>query len=409
MVSRFAERGDEVDILTSDAKDLWYFNDRRRARLDAPPIEAVDGARVVRFPVRHQPLQRYTGKLLARVPHWPTQCRRDSFMPLIPDLEGHDGDYDLVCAVGFPFTLFAYSAWKLARRNVAPLVLTPFLHLSTPGDPVNRHYTRPHQIRLLKEADLVVVVTGLEADVVAGWGVPRERILINPMGYEPGDVTGGDGPRMRERLGIPADRLVIGHLATLDPNKGTNDLVRAVARLNERRGEQSYVQLVLGGVSSPHFESFATSLPASASDWLTRTGPIPTEQKADFFAMLDLFSMPSRTDSFGIVFLEAWANGVPVVAARAGGVVEVVEDGRTGVLVEFGDVGALSLALRRLLEDRSERQRLGQAGRAKVAAGFRWSDCFDRLDDRLAAMSGDSLGPSAPRLVKRRADRNVSV
>jgi hypothetical protein len=62
-------------------------------------------------------LQRYSGKLLGRMPHWPTQCRRDSFMPLIPELERHDGKYDLVAAVGFPFTLFAYSAWRLFTDN----------------------------------------------------------------------------------------------------------------------------------------------------------------------------------------------------------------------------------------------------------------------------------------------------
>ena len=66
-------------------------------------------------------------------------------------------------------------------------------------------------------------------------------------------------------------------------------------------------------------------------------GPLPTERRAEFFAALDVFAMPSRTDSFGIVFLEAWANALPIVAAEAGGVPEVVRHGEAG-LGEFRGV-----------------------------------------------------------------------
>src|SRR3954452_10678641 len=75
MVRRFVAAGDAVDVLTSDAHDLWYFTDRRRRRVAAPREARVDGARVRRFPVRHLPLQRYLGRALSCLPHWPTRCR----------------------------------------------------------------------------------------------------------------------------------------------------------------------------------------------------------------------------------------------------------------------------------------------------------------------------------------------
>ncbi|HEU5115998.1 MAG TPA: glycosyltransferase, partial [Isosphaeraceae bacterium] len=159
MVRRFVASGHEVDVFTSDAHELWYFTNRKKKRVDAPSESIVDGARVHRFPVRHFPGQKYVGRLLSYAPHWPTQCRWESYMPFIPALEHVRGDYDAVCAVGFPFTLFSYSAYRTAKAAGAPLVLTPFLHLSTPGDAVSRHYTRPHQVRLLSEADLVVTPT----------------------------------------------------------------------------------------------------------------------------------------------------------------------------------------------------------------------------------------------------------
>ena len=397
MVSRFVASGHEVDVLTSDARDLWYFNDPHRERLDAPFESQVDGARVRRFPVRHIPFQRYVGKLLSLVPHWSTQCRFASYMPIIPSLEQAKGRYDAVFAVGFPFTLFSYAAWKMAKANGAPLILTPFLHLATPGDPVNRHYTKPHQVRLLREADAVVSVTQMEADVVASWGIPRERIVQSAMGFERSEVCGGRGERFRESKRISPGRPLIGHLATLDPNKGTNDLVRAVCALNDDRPADDPIFLALAGVSSPHFERFAEELPASTRRWLIRTGPLSAEEKADFYDAIDVFAMPSRTDSFGIVFLEAWANGKPVVAAASGGVAEVVEHDRTGVLIPFGDVEKLTTALDWLIHQPETARRLGEAGRRHVASGYSWNDCYQIISTRLHALTETANRVDLPR------------
>ncbi|MEO6810925.1 MAG: glycosyltransferase family 4 protein [Isosphaeraceae bacterium] len=384
MVRRFVEAGCAVDVLTSDAHDLWYFTDRGRRRVEAARESRVDGARVKRFPVRHFPGQRYLGRLLSYAPHWPTQCRWESFMPILPGLDRVRGAYDAVFAVGFPYTIFSHAAWLTAKSAGAPLILTPFLHLATPGDAVNRAYTRPHQVRLLAEADCIVVQTKLEADAVAAWGISRDKILTLGMAVEHAEVTGGSRTAMRQTFGIPVDRPTVGHLATLDPNKGTNDLVRALLRINAARPSNNPVQLLLAGPSSPDFEAFAATLPAETSQWLTRVGPLPLADRADFFAALDLFAMPSRTDSFGIVFLEAWANALPVVAAKAGGVAEVVTHDQNGLLVPFGDLDQLTSALQNLLNDSDLTHRLGDAGYHLVNGhGYTWDDRFAALHDRI--------------------------
>ncbi|MBX6313744.1 MAG: glycosyltransferase family 4 protein [Isosphaeraceae bacterium] len=398
MVRRFVAEGHEVDVFTSDAHDLWYFTDRGRKRVDAPRVSWVDGARVERFPVRHLPAQRYLGRLLSYAPHWPTRCKIASYMPILPGLDRVRGDYDAVFAVGFPYTVFSYAALRTARAAGAPLILTPFLHLATPGDRVHRAYTRPHQIRLLAQADAVVVQTHLEADAVAAWGIPCERIVKLGMAVEHTEVTGGSPDRLRGRLGLPPGCPVVGHLATLDPNKGTTDLVRAVMRLNEHRGAEP-IHLLLAGPSSPEFEAFFAALPPETSRWLANLGPLSLADRADFFAALDVFAMPSRTDSFGIVFLEAWANALPVVAAAAGGVAEVVAHDHTGLLVPFGDVAALADALQRLLTDPLYARRLGETGRALVCGpGYTWDDRFAILAERTRA-----LVASPPRATTRRS------
>jgi glycosyltransferase involved in cell wall biosynthesis len=382
MVRRFVAAGHEVDVLTSDAHDLWYFTNKGRKRVEAPVESMVDGARVHRFPVKHLPLQRYFGRLLSYAPHWPTRCVAASYMPILPGIGQVRGNYDAVFAVGFPYTIFSYAALLTARAASAPLLLTPFLHLGTPGDPVNRAYTRPHQIRLLAESDTVVVQTELEAQAVRDWKIPDSKILKLGMAVEHDEVTGGDRSRFRGDLNITESSPVIGHLATLDLNKGTNDLVLAVARLNESRPAHDPIFLILAGPSSPDFERFLDEQPTASWPWLKRLGSLPLADRADFFAAIDVFSMPSRTDSFGIVFLEAWANSLPVVAAAAGGVPDVVRDGEAGYLVPFGDLDRLSKALGGLVDDPAKARNLGEVGRSLVEYGHTWEDRFATLEGR---------------------------
>jgi len=395
IVRRFVADGHEVDVFTSNAHDLWYFTNPARRRLDEPSESIVDGARVRRFEVRHFPFQRYFGRLLSYMPHWPTQCVAESYMPILPGIGQVRGDYDAVFAVGFPYTVFSYAAFRTARAANAPLILTPFLHLSTPGDKVNRHYTRPHQIRLLAEADLIITPTTMESRVIEGWGIPYARLLPMPMAIERDDVTGGDPRRLRSRLQIPADRPIVGQLGALDPNKGTNDLVRAVMRLNASRADNP-IHLVLAGASSPDFEAFTAELPEGTKRWLTLLGPLPPADVPDFYAGLDIFAMPSRTDSFGIVYLEAWANAKPVVAAAAGGVTEVVRNEETGLLVPYGNLDRLGEALARLIDDPALAHRLGENGRELVESGYTWDDRYRTILSRTRNVIGLAEPSSLP-------------
>src|ERR1700676_4588392 len=89
-------------------------------------------------------------------------------------------------------------------------------------------------------------------------------------------------------------------------------------------------------------------------------------------AQADLFGLPSRSEPFGIVLLEAGAAGLPVIATRVGGIPELIEDGLTGVLVPPDDLVALEGAMRRLLTDITDANRLAQAWHKKVITTWSW-------------------------------------
>ncbi len=98
----------------------------------------------------------------------------------------------------------------------------------------------------------------------------------------------------------------------------------------------------------------------------------PEEEKPALFAACDVFAYPSRYESFGIAFIEAWAAGKPVVGCAAGAVPSVVDNGVDGMLVAVDDAPALGRALTRLLRSPELRKRMAQSGRAKVRQRYTW-------------------------------------
>jgi glycosyltransferase involved in cell wall biosynthesis len=109
-------------------------------------------------------------------------------------------------------------------------------------------------------------------------------------------------------------------------------------------------------------------------DRVRLAGPLDDEQKRDFFAGIDLFVLPSRSDSFGLVLLEAWVNCVPNIGYRAGGIADVILHERDGLLVKCGDVVALASGISMLVNDEVRRRQLGQHGRTRTLSKFRWAD-----------------------------------
>jgi glycosyltransferase involved in cell wall biosynthesis len=156
--------------------------------------------------------------------------------------------------------------------------------------------------------------------------------------------------------------------------------------------------VVLAGPEMPNFRRFLSTYPFVAR--VQRLGVISEERKRDFYAGLDVFALPSRSDSFGLVLLEAWANGVPNVAYRAGGPADLIRHGQDGLLVRCGDADGLAAALDRLIDEPRLRQTLGAAGRERVGRKFRWDDKLalvrDVTEDVIRNRPGQSPNGTAP-------------
>jgi glycosyltransferase involved in cell wall biosynthesis len=283
---------------------------------------------------------------------------------------------DVVHGINISLEWPVVAAWRFARRRAIPFVVTPFVHVGEAGrEDVLINYVMPHQLEVLQDADAVIVQSDIEKNTLHRLGVASERVFRVGMGVDLDELTGGKGARFRAKYGITGPMVTFLGVVTYD--KGSFHLIQALERLWERDDD---VTLVIAGAPVEEFERFYRRLAAETKRRVRRVGVVRGQEKLDLLAATDMLVLPSRIDSFGIVYLEAWAYRKPVIGALAGGVPDIIEDGEDGLLVPFGDVTALCDAIHTLVEHKDLARSMGVQGRAKVESRYTWDRIYARID-----------------------------
>ncbi len=200
--------------------------------------------------------------------------------------------------------------------------------------------------------------------------------------FHPG--SGGDA--VRARLGL-ADRPVVVCVSRLVPRKGQDTLIRAMPEV--LAAVPDAVLLVVGG--GPYAKDLHRLARETGVAGAVRfTGPVPWEELPAHYGAGDVFAMPCRTrrggldvEGLGIVYLEASATGLPVVAGDSGGAPDAVLDGETGWVVRGGSPREAAERIVPLLQDPGLRRRMGERGRRWVEEKWRWDLLAERLQDLL--------------------------
>jgi glycosyltransferase involved in cell wall biosynthesis len=386
---RLVAEGHRVTVLATDAFDLEHFwaPDKRTV---AEASGEHNGVQVRRFPVRRAPGPPIVYPIMRRLmveagrfgqPSVPLLRRLATLTPRVPELVRYLhtapelADVDLVHTtnITLDFSILPAAVW--ARRRGIPHLCTPFVHLGEPQNrAIVRYYAMPHQIDLLRSANGVATMTDLERDYLTARGVPAERVYTVGAGVTPAEVAGGDGSRFRAEHSLTGP--IVLSLGTAAYDKGTVHVLEALRRLWAGGTDVTWVQC---GPLMGHFAAVYAGLPAAERARTRVLGYVTDAVRRDALAAADIYAQPSRTDSFGITYLEAWCYGVPVVGAQAGGVPAVIRADVDGLLVPFGDVPALADALARLLRDPARRSALGAAGKAKVLRDLTWDAAYGRV------------------------------
>jgi phosphatidylinositol alpha-1,6-mannosyltransferase len=256
--------------------------------------------------------------------------------------------------------------------------------------------THGHEVgwAMLPGARQVLGRIGRDVDVVTYLGeYTRERLarVVPRLERLPSGVDtslfrpGAGGAEVRRRHGL-SDRRVVVCVSRLVPRKGQDVLIRAMPAIR-RRVPDAALLLVGGGPYLPKLQR----LSREAGVDVVFTGSVPWSELPAHYDAGDVFAMPCRSrrrglevEGLGIVFLEASATGLPVVAGRSGGSPDAVLDGTTGHVIDGTEVMAVADAVAGLLEEPTRAETMGAAGRDWVEREWRWDVLAQRVRSLLA-------------------------
>ncbi len=379
--SALVAAGDDATVVTRRAERAW------------PAEERVDGIRVVRVP---PPGPGRTGKFLML----PAAVRA-----VVREAAGHD----LLVVRGT--RVLGLPGLVAARLSGVPVVMQPEINGELSGEawtwgkawaggPAARLAGGATVLRnrWLRDADAFVAMSRAIREEMLGAGVPGERIALLPHGVDAERFRPAATPEkgaLRRELGLPEGVLAV-YSGRLLRGKGLESLIEAFAAVSDKTPDLSLVLLGSG-------EGQALSIEDELRRCVTQRGlgarvafAGRVERVEDYLRAADLFVFPSVFEALGIALVEAAACGLPAVASRTGGIVDVVEDGGSGCLVAPGDPVALGEALLRLASDGALRSRMGHEARAIALARFDQRDGIARYRALFREVSSPRASSSLP-------------
>ncbi len=254
------------------------------------------------------------------------------------------------------------------------------------------HRRAEAEATIIECSDAVLASCSVEAEQIASlYGGEPGRIRIVPPGVDHAFFGPGHRPQARRALGLPLDGRLLLFVGRIQPLKCADVAIETLAELRAD-GSEPYRLVVVGGPSGPHGEKSLQGLHDVADargvrEFVHFVEPQPHELLSSYYRAADVCLVPSRSESFGLVALEAAACGTPVVASAVGGLTTLVDHGHTGFLVDEHDPEAYATAVRRVFAEPLGPERLSTASvlRARLYTWRAAAQGLVELHDELAA------------------------
>jgi len=352
-------RGHQVIVLTSRSRDYLTW------KAELARTEELAGVHVQRFTglVRGK----RTWKMLAHGYRGYLRTRSRLYEPLIylgngpvcPGLfwsvlrQAPRCDLVHISNLHYAHSATAYVAAK-ARR--LPVVLTPHIHVEQPAT-----YDVGYMRAMLRGSDHVLTDTAAEREFLIEAGLDHQRITVGGAGIRLEQFPLRDKQTCRQELGLAADATVLLFLGRKTEYKGLDIALEAFVALQAQAPK-----LVLLAVGPETDYSRALWDRYAGLPGVINHGVVSDETRVSMLNACDCLVLPSTGEAFGIVFLEAWAVGKPVIAVRTRSVSSVIGDGWDGYLISPGSASQLAERLLRWVQNPALAEEMGRRGRAKV-------------------------------------------
>ncbi len=372
-------RGHRVDVYTrSQNPDIPHISTDlgaggRVIHLPAGPEEPYDKHRV------YDHLDEFVDGALA-------QARRDGIQ------------YDVLHS---HYWLSGAAAQRLRRRWKAPIVhmahtLGKMKNLVAEKRPMERETSRRVAVEteIAAFADALIASTPAEENQLAElYDADRRKIHVIPPGVDIDRFHPIPAAHAKEHIGECTDRSMILFVGRIEPLKGIDTLLEAIALVTQRRPElhERLGVPIIGGQADAICTDEEMARLADLrqrlgiEDVVTFLGSKNQDTLQYYYSAAEMVVMPSDYESFGMVALEAMACGTPVIASDVGGLAYLVKDGRTGYRVPAGDAAALAERIGELLTDELSRRRIGQRATC-WAESYAWPNIAQRIEEVYAGV-----------------------
>jgi len=360
--------GDEVVVITTDS----YFDPgSKNFKRILMNKETINGILVLRFSFFR--FYRTLFKLLNRV-HLRVLKKSNLFFskvrlgPWSPVMKKVliKTNCDVICGSASPYLYMQYPILRDKFSNPKPFVFMGAIHFDNENDISLPKYI----MKRIERSEKYIANTQFEKDCLVRLGISPTKINVIGCGVNFWDFGKTPKRKAKEFFGLNESDFVVGYVGRFAPNKDLKTLVKAFHLVSK-----SNWMLVLAGGTNAHLDEIRNFVKTS---YTTLEGRIiyvvdfDESLKEMIYSTLDIFVSPSYSESFGIVFLEAWASKLPVIGANIGAIRSVITDGEDGRLFSVSDDIELSKLLLFYFNNMDGRVRHGNKGFIKVQEMYTW-------------------------------------
>jgi len=266
-------------------------------------------------------------------------------------------DYDMIFASSFPYD-HILPAYVASKKWKIPIIIMPLTHSEHPDA-----FFTATKLSMLYNADGIVVSTNYEKKILETKGIDGNKIsvILPPLSIKSNVELNPE--KFRKKIGLLPDEKVVLYLGTKGKSKGIFSLIDA---MNIVWKSNLQVRLIVAGSASNEFNKYCAKLSRKDKAKILDLGLVSEDDKQNAFCSCDVLVLPSKSESFGLVYLEAWYHQKPVIGCRIGAVSDVIDDGKNGLLVEFGNAKELAEKILYLIQNPSIAKKFGEHGKKKL-------------------------------------------
>jgi len=379
-----------IDIFTSNAVDFKALRDPlgRTIKPDNPLFNKVNSMKIQRFPIEYHISEKEILPKLKDINYFNSLELNDDCVkklikngPFLEDLINfllvkNNGTYELVHTTFFPYFNLIISLLVGKMMNI-PTVCTPFFHFCNP------RYSDLTLVEVLKKFDLLIACTHIEKRIlVENLKIKEDKVAVIPMGVDYQKFRSMHQTKLKtnyfkEHFFHKKEKKfkLVLYCGSKNYEKGAISILKSIPYIIKKIKKVYFV--LIGPATKAYKHELSKIKKLKYSRIINFTPDNLTgyydKKKINAFKEADIYLMPSRSDAFGIAFLEAWAAGVPVIGARIGATPEVIRENNDGLLVEFDNPLDIAQKVIKLLKNSKLKKKMGLAGQVRVSQNYTWN------------------------------------